>query len=116
MRARQWRARLSAAAERDFASILEWTAQRFGTRQARVYRDTLEAAVRALRSGPDVPGSRLRDDISPGLYLLHVARNRRRGRHLLLYFVLSEDTIAVVRILHDSMDIGHHLPISSEDA
>lgn len=115
MRTRRWRARLSAAAERDFASILEWTAERFGTRQARVYRDTLEAAVRALRNGPDVPDSRQRDDIYPGLYSLHVARNRRRGRHLLLYRTLNEDTIAVVRILHDSMDIGHHLPLRSDD-
>ena len=115
MSAKNWRARLSAAAEGDFASILEWTNERFGARQARLYRDALEEGVRTLRNGPDVPGARRRDDIIPGIWSLHIAINRRRGRHLLLYRVTGEDTIEIVRILHDSMDITRHLPKQEED-
>jgi toxin ParE1/3/4 len=115
MPAENWRARLSAAAERDFASILEWTNERFGARQARLYRDALEEGIRALRNGPDVRGARRRDDIVAGAWSLHVARTRRRGRHLLLYRVTGEDTIEIVRILHDSMDIARHLPKQEED-
>jgi toxin ParE1/3/4 len=41
----RWRTRLGAEAERDLANILQWTAVNFGTRQARVYRDTLLRAM-----------------------------------------------------------------------
>ena len=41
MAERRWRVRLGAAAEVDFANILKWTAENFGARQSRVYRDTL---------------------------------------------------------------------------
>jgi toxin ParE1/3/4 len=113
--ARNWRARLSTAAERDFASILEWTNERFGARQAGLYRDALEEGIRTLRNGPDVPGARRRDDIIAGAWSLHIARNRRRGRHLLLYRVTGENTIEIVRILHDSMDTARHLPRQEDD-
>jgi len=111
----KWIARLSAAAERDFGSILEWTNERFGARQARVYRNALEQGIRALRNGPDVQGAKRRDDIITGVWSLHIAGNRKRGRHLLLYRVSGESTIETVRILHDSMDIPRHLPMQEED-
>lgn len=110
MPAKKWRARLGAAAQRDFASILEWTHERCGSRQARAYRDTLEEAIRALRDGPDISAARRREDIAPGVWALHIARNRQRGRHLLLYRVVEGSTIEIVRILHDSMDVARHLP------
>ena len=110
-----WRARLSAAAERDFASIIEWTNERFGARQARLYRDALEEGIRTLGNGPDVPRAKPRDDIIAGVWSLHIATNRRRGRHLLLYRVTGTNTIEIARILHDSMDIARHLPRQEED-
>jgi toxin ParE1/3/4 len=105
-----WRARLSSAAERDLASILEWINERFGPRQARLFRDALKKAIQGLRSGPDVPGARPRSDIGAGIWSLHIATMRWRGRHLLLYRVTGESTIEIVRILHDSMDALRHLP------
>jgi toxin ParE1/3/4 len=109
-----WRPRLGAAAERDFAAILRWTAQRFGAGRARVYRQTLLLAVRDLASGPDVLGSKARDDILPGLRSLHVARRGRRGRHLLLYRAAGDAEIEILRILHDSMELRRHLPPAGE--
>ena len=96
--------------------ILEWTARTFGARQARSYRDTLEAAIRVLEYGPDGPGTKRRDEILPGLRTLHVARAGRRGRHLLMYRVLDPDVIEIVRILHDAMDPARHLPPEAHDA
>jgi toxin ParE1/3/4 len=111
-----WRVRLSEAAERDFADILRWTAANFGLRQAQAYRETLLAAIGALADGPDVPGSRPRDDILPGLRTLHVARRRRRGRHFVLYRTSSAETIDVVRILHEAMDLPRHVPPPDPDS
>ena len=84
-RRRRWRIRLSQPAEHDFLAILQWTAEQFGRRQASLHSQTLSAAVTALSDDPFVPDSHARDEIQPGLRSLHIARNQRRGRHLILY-------------------------------
>jgi toxin ParE1/3/4 len=112
----QWRVRLGAAAELDFANILKWTTEKFGSRQARIYRDTLMLAIGELSNGPDVPGSRARDEIMPGLRALHVARRGRRGRHFLLYRAVEGRIIEIGRILHDQMDLQRHLRFPPEEA
>jgi toxin ParE1/3/4 len=111
MIARQWRVRLGAVAEVDFANILKWTTENFGARQAAIYRDTLVQAIGELAKGPDVPGSRARNEIKPGLRTLHVARHGRRGRHFLLFRAVEDQVIEIGRILHDQMDLKRHLPL-----
>ncbi|MBV8839416.1 MAG: type II toxin-antitoxin system RelE/ParE family toxin [Alphaproteobacteria bacterium] len=113
MAARRWRVRLGAAAEVDFANILKWTTENFGPRQARVYRDTL---VHALGDGPAAAGSKARDEIMAGLRTLHVARRGRRGSHFLMYRSAQDDTIEIVRILHDRMDLRRHLPSGDDES
>lgn len=105
-----WSIRLGAAAEVDFANILKWTAENFGPRQSRAYRDRLVQAIGELANGPEVADSKSRDEIAPGLRTLHIARRGRRGSHFLMYRVAPESTIEIVRILHDSMDLQHHIP------
>jgi toxin ParE1/3/4 len=106
---RRWHPRLGGEAQRDFEAILRWTVGHFGTAQARRYRATLLAAIRALAAGPDVTDSRARDDLAPGLRTLHVARRGRQGRHILLYRAVSIRDIEIVRILHDAMEMERHL-------
>jgi len=112
----RWRIRLGAAAEVDFANILKWTAENFGARQSRVYRDTLVQAIGELADGPDVAGSRARDEILGGLRTLHVARRGRRGSHFLMYRAASNSTIEIVRILHDKMDLRRHVPSAPDES
>jgi len=110
---RTWSVRLAAAANADFQDILSWTTETFGTGQARAYAETLSAAVEALTAGPGARGVRPREDIAEGLFTLHVARRRRRGRHFLVFRISrmeGRDVIEVLRILHDAMDISRHLP------
>jgi toxin ParE1/3/4 len=109
---RDWRIRLSSAAERDYLGIIEWTAETFGVRQARAYGRTLMLALRALGANPNVPDSQARDAIRHGLRSLHVARKGRRGRHFIVYRVVDGTRVDVVRILHDSMDLSPHVPTS----
>jgi toxin ParE1/3/4 len=115
MAAGKWRVRLGEQADRDFMSILQWTAEKFGSRQADAYKNILTQSLRELGDGPDIQGARLRNDILQGVYTLHVARHGRRGRHLLLYRVAGERTIEIGRILHDSMDLRRHLSFPAED-
>jgi len=115
MAKREWRVRLGAAAELDLANILKWTAESFGPAQAHAYRDTIVRAIGELAHGPDVAGSRARDEILRGLRTLHIARHGRRARHLLMYRVAAKRTIEIARILHDSMDLQRHLPLADAE-
>lgn len=110
---RAWRVRLGAAAELDYANILKWTAENFSPSRARVYRETLRQSIDELAGGSEIVGSKARDEIMRGLRTLHVARHGRRGRHFLMYRVKKE-TIEIVRILHDAMELNRHLPSAME--
>ena len=108
-----WRVDLTEPAEADFATIIAWTAEQFGNSQARVYAETLGAALSALRGGPDTLGAKRRDEIGEDLWTLHIARDKRRGRHFILFRVRDNEQprrIEVLRILHDAMDMARHLP------
>jgi toxin ParE1/3/4 len=116
MAERRWRVRLGAAAEVDFANILRWTAENFGARQSRVYRDILVQTIGELADGPNVAGSAARDEIMAGLRTLHVARGGSRSSHFLMYRVRQNRTIEIVRILHDRMDLQRHVPSDSDES
>ncbi|MDN5870902.1 MAG: type II toxin-antitoxin system RelE/ParE family toxin [Nitrococcus sp.] len=115
MSATKRRVILSSAAEDDFTDILERTARRFGTVQARIYRDTLKAAIRAIGENPTVAGSKGREELGPGLRTLHVARGGRRGRHVILYRERDDAVVDVLRILFDTMDFIRHAPMNEEN-
>src|SRR5271166_1360004 len=95
MAEQRWRVRVGAAAELDFANILKWTTEKFGARQSRIYRNTLVQAIGELADGPDVAGSKTRDEIMPGLRTLHVAWHGRRGSHFLIYRAAPWSTIEI---------------------
>jgi toxin ParE1/3/4 len=108
-----WTVRLGAAAKADFRDIIQWTLDRFGERPAIVYRDTLVAALEALADGPTTMGVKERPDIAKGLFTLHIAREGRRGRHLVLFRVAAKGRprrIEVLRLLHDAMDLDRYVP------
>jgi toxin ParE1/3/4 len=113
-----WAVRVTATARRDFEEIVQWTEQRFGASQARLYARTLSDAIAALMHGPETLGMKRREDIGDCLYTLHVARNKRRGRHFLLCRIGGERVSRVLdllRILYDAMDLPRHLPVPGRD-
>lgn len=104
-----WTLHLARQAEQDIASILAWTDEHFGPQQAEIYAETFTLALEALIEGPDIVGVRRRNDILPGIYLLHVARYGRRGRHFIVFRPSAGRYIEVLRVPHDSMDPARHL-------
>jgi len=109
---RGWTVRLTAAAEADFEDILRWTLDQFGERQARIYAETVSAALSDLSAGPTIVGARKRDDILKGIFSLHVARKGNKGRHFVMFRVgraSDREVIDVLRILHDAMDLQRQL-------
>ena len=106
----RWKVGLAQQARQDFSSILHWTAEHLGRRQALDYDATLRGALMALADGPDIIGCRFREELGTGILSLHVARMGRKGRHIILLHANTETkTIEVLRILHDSMDLARHV-------
>ena len=105
-----WAVRLAEKAEHDLLDALVWTTDQFGALQADDYLETLTLALEALTDGPNIVGSKVRDDIGLGIRTLHVARQGRKGRHLVVFSLADEQVIDVIRLLHDSMDLAKHLP------
>ncbi len=105
-----WQVRLASQAEQDLFDIILWTAENFGTKQAEHYAETISLAIEALHDGPDILGSKMRDEIGMGIRTLHVARQGRKGRHFVAFSVSEGHVINILRLLHDSMDLAIHLP------
>ena len=108
-----WTVRVSAAAEADYRNILRWTMDNFGATQARTYSATLSQALQALHAGPAIIGAKVRGEIGNNIWTLHVARNKRKGRHFIMFRVnrsQGRNVIDVLRLLHDSMDVARHVP------
>jgi toxin ParE1/3/4 len=113
LKEQHWRVRLSEPARDDIREIFRWTAERFGGAQADAYGELILTGLDRLRQGPRTVGARARPDIAQGFYTLHISRNRRRGRHIILFRLAQEQgqpIVVVGRILHDAMDIVRHLP------
>jgi toxin ParE1/3/4 len=103
--ARTWTISLGQAAEQDFSNIVDWTAATFGPRQAERYADLVLAAFDAILDNPLTGQSRARREIGAGLRTLYLARP---ARHFILYRIEAQ-TILVLRILHDSMELSRHV-------
>jgi len=111
--ARPWTVRLTKTAESDYQSIVAWTLTKFGDLHARIYADTLLAALVALTAGPTTVGAKERSEIGKGIITLHVARGGHKGRHFVLFRVgpgKRQRHIEVLRLLHDAMDLTRHIP------
>ena len=105
-----WAVRLAEKAEHYLLDALVWTTDQFGALQADEDLETLTLALEALTDGPNIVGSKVRDDIGLGIRTLHVARLGRKGRHLVVFRFADGQVIDVIRLLHDSMDLAKHLP------
>jgi toxin ParE1/3/4 len=111
--AHPWTVRLTKTAESDYQSIIVWTLREFGDLQARIYADTLSAALVVLTAGPTTAGAKERSEIGKRVFTLHVARGGHKGRHFVLFRVgrgKHQRHIEVLRLLHDAMDLTRHIP------
>lgn len=93
-------ARLSPLAEADFDKIWDYSEERWGRPQAVRYVRDLDATCTGIAEGR--VSSLSVEDIRSGY------RKTACGSHM-IYFRLDGHDIEVVRILHQSMDVGRHL-------
>ncbi len=92
--------KLYPEAEIDLEKIWQHTVREWSTNQAFDYLDNLESAFQLLADFPLM--SRERHEFSPAVRIHH------HEHHLIVY--LQEDYgIAVIRVLHESMDVPQQL-------
>lgn len=92
---------LSPAAESDVNNIWDYTAANWGLRQAASYISDIRDACDALAQG-----QRQRRPVSVREGYLKA----KVGLHMIYFRAADDGLIVVIRILHQSMDVGRHLP------
>jgi toxin ParE1/3/4 len=104
---------LSFAAERDIREIARASLDRFGSQAADRYRALILGALQDLADDPERRGSRPAGEAGGGIRFYHlrhalpragIGSGVRKPRHLILYRITPEH-VAIVRLLHDSMDL-----------
>lgn len=101
------RIRLHPLAEEDIADVLAYTLERFGLQQCRLYEQLIEEALARVAQRP---GSGREFPDRPGFFLTSIRSRGRRASHQLLYRVIEEERVEILRLLHDSMDVSRHIP------
>lgn len=92
---------LSRAADGDLAEIFTYSFQTFGEAQAETYFLDLSACLRMLADNPR---------LGRGAGLSHRDMLKHAHGSHVIYYLIEEPGIFVVRVLHRSMDGERHLP------
>lgn len=92
--------KLFPAAEADLENIWRYTVRMWDMDQAVSYLDGIEHAFQFLANTPLV--CRERFEITPPVRIFH------HEKHLIVYLV-RDGEVQVVRVLHESMDVGEQL-------
>lgn len=93
--------RLSPAAEADLDEIWRYTATTWSTEKAQDYNDTLFDAFVLIAENPAL-GQRV-DKVEAGYRRFH------RSHHVIFYVQTADNTVDVIRILHEKSDALRHL-------
>jgi toxin ParE1/3/4 len=91
--------RFSIRAATDLEAIAEYTIERFGIEQARLYREELKTCFQQLAENPN-PGRRA-DQYVRGL-------RRYEHRSHIVFYTINAGDVLIVRVLHYRMDVTRH--------
>jgi toxin ParE1/3/4 len=104
------RHQLAANARAEIRNLLKTSSRIFGPRARRDYKALIDRAIRLLCGDPKRPGVQQREGLPDGVFLFHLRHARGRGaspkqpRHFIV-FTYDDESLTILRVLHDSMDI-----------
>ncbi|MGP4958421.1 type II toxin-antitoxin system RelE/ParE family toxin [Pseudomonas helleri] len=101
----------------DIADTLRFTEVRLGQSVRNRYQGLLQTTLHSIAEQPTLPGSKKRDELSPGLRSLHLSFNvlhmtdgrMIRPRHIVFYRTGRDQIIEILRVLHDAMEVAQCL-------
>ena len=91
----------------DLDSIYAYSVEKWGSEQAKTYLRALNARMQGLRRFPALGTAQ--DALHPGL------RRIGEGSHS-IYYLIREEALLIVRVLHDRMDTKRALYASAAGA
>lgn len=92
--------RLTPAAQRDLSSIWDYTEQNWSAEQAERYVPEIRAAIERIADDPERGWAC--DEIREGYRRYAIGSHR-------VYFVVRDDGVDIIRILHQRMDPERHV-------
>ena len=95
---------LSSYARLEIQKALAWTENNFGKKQHSAYKKLIRSGLIHLAKFPLKAPSRPREDIGPGIFVLHIERNGKKARHFFVFRIVDKKTVYIARFLHDSMN------------
>ena len=109
--------RISPQACTDIADTLRFTQVRLGESVRNRYQDLLQTTIHSIAEQPTLLGSKMRDELSPGLRSLHLSFNVLpmtdgrviSPRHIVFYRTGTDQIVEILRVLHDAMEVTQHL-------
>lgn len=100
---------LTETAKADIRDILRSTRVDFGPLQVPKYRALIAEARKRIRENPNL--GHHREGLPPEGRLFHISQRGRPASHFLAYFVdEAAETVVLVRVVHDAMDMPRHWP------
>jgi len=92
--------RLSGSAAKDLRAIARYSVQSFGAAKARSYGNSFRTCFETIADNPNI-----------GREYGHIRPSLRRHGHKshAVFYILQDQGILIVRILHESQDILRHL-------
>ena len=91
---------VSAAACDDLGTVARYSECEWGKARKKQYVAAIRARFDLLRQQPEIGAER--PDLATGYRSLPV------GRHMIFYRI-EMDSVVVIRVLHQRMDVGRHL-------
>jgi len=111
--------RLTAAAYGDIVDILERSEREFGVDARRRHQHLVSVALKDVGDEPERSGSAARPELGSDVRSWHLRMSRERARtvdggvrqprHFILYTIVDEATVGVLRVLHDAIELHRHL-------
>jgi toxin ParE1/3/4 len=109
---------LAPSAEADLSDVLVRSQADFGNAARLRYEALIERALQDIQVDPTCAGSTDRSELGRGVRTYHLRHCRGRARiaegsvkdprHMLVY-EFDDLRVVVLRLLHDSMDLGRHV-------
>ena len=95
------------SARADLEDIARYTERRWGAARKRLYLDALRDRFAQLRTSPGLGAAR--DDVRSGY------RSIASGSHVVFYRETA-DSIEILRVLHQRMDVHRHVPGENDES
>jgi len=91
--------KFAESAKTDLEGIIDYTLHIWGSKQALLYLDQLEALVQSLSEAPKI--GKQNDELQPGLLVFPYREHR-------IYYLKQPHGITIIRVLHARMDAEKH--------